>query len=183
MTCPASNICCFHSILSNYITFFGITRPIYWKSCPQPCFPLSLHLFSHCCSFRVSFRPWSFPVSPSQQNLQSSFRIQTELVFLSSRSIPINAVLPKHGIIKCLCFWNVNLPTLSYLKPTQIFGISVQIALLISVANTSNQNIDIKNFYIILVTLHSKAPKSSWKSGSLGDIHLFHSLPRSLWIF
>lgn len=181
MTCSASNICCFHSLLSNYLTCFDITRPIYWKSCPQPCFRLALHLFSHCWSFGVSFRPCSFPLSPPQQNLQSSCSIQTEIAFLSSRSIPTNAVLPKYRTGKSLCFWNVNLPTLNYLKPIQTFGIRVQIVFLISVANTYILIYKIlSSFWSHYIQRHLNLPGSL---EDLRDICLIHSLPGSLWVF
>lgn len=110
MTFPASNTCGFHSLLSDHLTCFDTPRPICWKPCPQPCFPLVLHLFGHFCSFRVLFRACgSFP-SP-WQSLQSSLRIQMEILLSLSRSISTNAVLSKHGVVKCLCIWSVNPPT------------------------------------------------------------------------
>lgn len=104
MTTPASNICSLLSLLSNHLTCFDTTRFICWKPCPQPCFPLVLHLLSHWCSFRVSFRPCSsFP--SLQQSLQSSFRIQMEILLSFSRSISMNPVLSKNSILKCLCIY------------------------------------------------------------------------------
>lgn len=81
----------------------------------------------------------------------------------------MNAVHSKHSIVKCL---------------SEIFEKRIWIALLIPVANISDENIDIQTTIVILVTLCSKAPKSSWKCGRLiRVISLFYSLLRHLWAF
>lgn len=103
-TSPASIICIFYFLLVNYLTCLNTTRPICWKPCPSF---LVLHLFSHCCSFRLSFGSCRSFSSP-EQSLQSSLRIPMEIFLSFSRSISMNAVLSKHRIVKCLGIWSVN---------------------------------------------------------------------------